>query len=51
MDHGEMRSENSRLQSDNLSEIALQTPKVVVGIEGDNAWEVALQTGKALGKC
>ena len=43
MDRGEMRFENSRLQSENLSEIALQTPKVVVGTEGDNAWEAALQ--------
>ena len=43
MDRGEMRFENSRLQSDNLSAIALQTPKVIVGTEGDNAWEGALQ--------
>lgn len=46
-----MKDEHSRIQCDNLSEIALQTPKVVVGTEGDNAWEVALQTGKALDKC
>lgn len=30
-----MKDEHSRIQCDNLSEIALQTPKVVVGAEGD----------------
>lgn len=46
-----MSHENSRVRCDNLSEIVLQTPKVVVGTEGNKAWEVALQTGGALGKC
>lgn len=51
VDQREMRDKNSRIQGDNLSEIALRTPKVVVGTEEDNTWEVALQTGKALDKC
>lgn len=46
-----MKDENSRTQCDNLSEITLQTPKVVVGTKGDHAWEAASQTGKALDKC
>lgn len=46
-----MKNERSRIQCDNLSEIALQTPKVVVGTEGDKAWEATAQTGKALDKC
>ena len=46
VDGGEMRFENSRLPCDNLSEIALQTLKVVVGTEADNVREALCKLEK-----